>query len=289
MYMLNAEIHSISVSNHFLLQGAKFSSDVLLGCCSWRIWISVLFSIRSWRSTYPLFQTLSFLFNGIPAPTGKSAVWMGRATVLGLSMVGMWCCELCVESCTRNIMSALAGVGDPPSLLPGSVEAALACDATCACSAAPKCNAVLAALMDVDRWGWLWEGGFCNATFIASAIQRCCSSIIAVVRCIIPALMASTKLCCSRGPTGAKASGTIPTGVGLDEDSVPVSSSPTTKSVKVRGDARARAPRSACDVETAGALLGVLLSLGWGLVFFWLGTFGMLWNKYTCYNLVDKR
>ena len=107
-------------------------------------------------------------------------------------------------------------------------------------------------------------------------------------RCIIPALMASTKLCCSWGPTGATASGTSPMGGGLDDDGVPASSSPTTKSFRVRGDARARAPRLARDIGTDGVLFGVLLSFGWGLVFFRLGTFGMFWNKYTCYNLVDK-
>ena len=78
-------------------------------------------------------------------------------------------------------------------------------------------------------------------------------------------------------------------GVGLDDDGVPASSSPTTKSVTVRGGAHARAPRLPRDVGTAGSFFGILLSFGWGLAFFRLGTFGMLWNKYACYNLVDKR
>ena len=98
-------------------------------------------------------------FNGIPALTGKPAVRMGRSTVLRLSVIGMWCCELCVELCTGAIMSAPAGDDDSPSLLPVSVRAALVGNATCACSAAPGGNAELAALaggaslLDIDGWG----------------------------------------------------------------------------------------------------------------------------------------
>ena len=79
-------------------------------------------------------------------------------------------------------MSALAGIDDSPSLLPGSVGAALVGNATCACSAAPGLNAELAALevgaslMDVDGWGWLrrwmlqrhvhYPLNFCHPAFV---------------------------------------------------------------------------------------------------------------------------
>ena len=119
---------------------------VNLMSCAFKHGYLVLFSIRSWRSTYSWFWTISFVFNGIPAPTGKPAVWMGRAAVLGLFVIGM-CCELCVKSCTGTIMSVLAGVHYSPSLLPGSVGAALVGDTTtCAYSAAPGGNVELAAL-----------------------------------------------------------------------------------------------------------------------------------------------
>ena len=204
--------------------------------------------------------------------------------------------EFCIVLCTGTIMSALAGVDDSPSPLPGSAGAALASNPTCACSVAPggqnrtgspsrRCLvAGRRRLRMILRRGLLQRHA-------DGLLHLCHTKVLLFDDCRRqvhhPCLDGVHQALLQLGPNWYHSFQDITNGQWARWWRCP--SVIFADHEIIQSAWGCPCPCLAHDVGTAGVLFGVLLSFGWGLVFFQLGTFSMFWNKYTCYNLVYKK